>query len=437
MLYLASAVLIGVLLLMAISIILPSWQPVLVAVLLSYSFLVSLRFTVYSLGALIFFFKERRRDLIQPTSLTPSVSVILPAYNEAKVIGEVLNSFRFIEYPCLEIIVVDDGSQDETYQQALQTSQKLDLNIKVFRKENGGKAKALNYGIAKASSEFVLCMDADSILTRMSIHQGVRHFNHRPKLAAVAGVVRALNCRKNLLTRFQQMDYYIGHFQRKILSLFSKVSIVPGPVGMFRKSALKNVGWYESDNGTFAEDTELTFRLIAAGWEVICDDDMVAWTEVPEDYESLLRQRYRWSRGVYQALMKNLDNFTFSATLSNSIFVIYLVWEQVLIPILDFAFLFSFVCIFILGESLSYYTPMFLLVLGADVCLSLFSCLRDERSVFYWLPVAMASRLTYVNVLLVWKIFAFYDEWKSVGMSWDKLTRIGFSPSSPTEENVS
>ena len=426
MIYVAGFVLIAVLSIMVLSVTSQAWRPVLTALLLSYSFLVSLRFFIYTFGSVVFAvnrMNERRKPV--PDSFSPKVSVILPAFNEEKVIGEVLRGFQKVRYSEMEVLVVDDGSSDNTFETARAVGDSLNLDIRVFTKPNGGKAGALNFGISKSRGEFVLCMDADSLLEPDSITRGIRHFYDNDNLAAVAGVVRAENGDQNLLARFQQLDYYIGHFQRKFLSVLGMVSIVPGPIGLFRKSAIAAVGGYESENATFAEDTELTFRLIASGWQVICEDNMVAWTEVPVEYNNLVRQRYRWSRGVYQALVKNLDTFNNSGKSNNLAFLIFLIWEQILIPILDFAFLFSFVSVFLVGESLSYYTPMLAWVLIADISIAVLASLRD-RSIFYWLPVAVASRLTYVNVLLVWKMLAFYDEWKSVGMSWDKLSRNGF-----------
>lgn len=426
MLYLAGFVLIAVFFVMGLSDISKEWRPLLTALLLSYSFVVSLRFFVYTFGSVVFFLNQRRRPHREvPSDFQPQVSVILPAFNEALIIEDVLRNFQNVSYKNIEILVVDDGSSDATYDSAQLTAESLNMDIKVFTKPNGGKAAALNFALDRAQGEFVLCMDADSLLGPNSISGGVRHFYGNDDLAAVAGVVRAENGDQNLLTKFQQLDYYIGHFQRKFLSVLDKVSIVPGPIGLFRKSAILSVGGYESNETTYAEDTELTFRLIADGWKVVCDDEMVASTEVPVDYQSLVRQRYRWSRGVYQALIKNLDTFNNSSKSSNLIFLIYLIWEQILIPILDFAFLFSFVSIFLVGESISYYSPMLIWVFIADVTMAVLASLRD-KNIFYWLPVAIVSRFTYTNVLLVWKLLAFYDEWKSVGMSWDKLSRNGF-----------
>ncbi len=221
---------------------------------------------------------------------------------------------------------------------------------------------------------------------------------------------------------FQQLDYLIGHFQRKALTLFGMVSIVPGPIGMFRKRALLSVGGYENDQATFAEDTELTFRLIGAGWKVRSENEMVAYTEVPNSYHDLLKQRYRWSRGVYQALMKNFDSLALSLHGRHVFFLTFLVWEQVLIPVIDFAFLVLFLFYFVFGQGERVYSVMLLYILAIDLIMSFLSTLGERKSL-KWLVVSFLSRLTYVNLLLIWKIMAFYEEWSSVKMSWDKLKR--------------
>jgi cellulose synthase/poly-beta-1,6-N-acetylglucosamine synthase-like glycosyltransferase len=404
----------------------PSFEKTFFVIILSYSFMTSLRFFFYVFGAIINGLNNQKKS--RSNSLQnfqePKVSILMPAYNESKVIAFVLESFEKMNYTNFEVIVVDDGSSDETYEIAQKTSESLNIDIKVYRKENGGKAMALNYGIEKSSGEFLLCMDSDSVLSPDSIINGIKHFENNRKLASVAGIVMVAD-EKSLLCQFQQLDYLIGHFQRKALSFFGKVSIVPGPIGLFRKSAVLSVGGYEKDKGTFAEDTELTFRLIAAGWTIECDDGMAAFTEVPDNYNDLLRQRYRWSRGVYQALLKNLDNFIFSQHISNIFFLMFLMWEQVVIPIVDFALLFAFVNYFLMGSGSSSYSSLILYVLFIDIALAVISTLREKASL-KWTCVAILSRFTYVNVLLIWKLMAFYEEWKSVRMTWDKLSRNGF-----------
>lgn len=414
--------------LLALSIHNPGLEPFVFVVVLSYSFVSAIRFVVYSVGGALFSVQQKKLDSevkFNDFGCSESVSILMPAYNEAQVIGSVLRSFENLNYKNFEIIVIDDGSKDDTYQVASEAALHLNLDIKVFTKPNAGKAEALNFGIEKSTGDFILCMDSDSYLNPDAVRKGIRHFANDEKLAAVAGVVFAenTNC---LLAQFQQLDYLIGHFQRKILSLIGKVSIVPGPIGLFRKSAVASVGYYEKDKGTFAEDTELTFRLIAAGWKVKCEDGMLAYTEAPDNVSDLLRQRYRWSRGVYQALFKNFNRFIFSQSQSNLLFLMFLIWEQVLVPIVDFALLVAFLCHFIFNFDLSGYSVLIAYIVGLDLSLALLST-WNQKNPLRWFAVAVLSRFSYVNILLTWKLLAFFDEWKDVGMDWDKLTRKGFA----------
>ncbi len=403
----------------------PQLQPFFLVVILSYSFVSALRFLFYVAGGVASSLqKNKNKPNTELNTSNPKISIIMPAFNEEQVIAGVLRSCLRLNYSNFEIVVVDDGSSDKTFEVASIEAQSLPLDIKVFKKTNAGKAEALNFGISKCQGDFVLCMDADSILSPDTLDHGIYHFHKNPKLAAVAGVVCAENT-SSLLGQFQQLDYLIGHYQRKILSIFGKVSIVPGPIGLFRKRAILSVGGYEKDKGTFAEDTELTFRLIAAGWQVQCEDKMIAYTEAPDNVADLLRQRYRWSRGVYQALFKNINNFIYSQSPSNLVFLMYLLWEQVLVPIVDFALLTIFIIHFLFDYQVSGYSILLLYIMALDIVLALFAT-WNQNNHLKWIGVALMSRFSYVNILLVWKLCSFYEEWKDTTMEWDKLDRKGF-----------
>jgi poly-beta-1,6-N-acetyl-D-glucosamine synthase len=353
----------------------------------------------------------------------PFVSILLPAFNEEKMIASVLENFNHLNYSNFEVIVIDDGSKDNTYLKAQLMAAQLKFNVRVFKKENGGKASALNFGIEKAEGELILCMDADTTLSADTLKNSVYEFSKNKRLGALAGVVKIAEL-NSWLSYFQNLEYLIGHFQRKTLSHFGKVTIIPGPIGLFRKKAILSVGGYEKEDTTFAEDAELTLRMIAAGWDIKSRSDMISYTEGPKNLDQLMRQRYRWSRGLYQALFKNLNQLVFSYKDSNLFVLIFLLWEQLILPLFDFAILISVVAFFVFGYHYQALTSLYLVLVAMDIIISILAC-RNEKNLILWSFVSFVSRFTYINLLLVWKICSLYDEWKQLGMNWDKIERRG------------
>lgn len=404
-----------------------------VYIVMSYSCLSVLRLIFYMGGAAKYDFAQKSKvcNLIDDE---PLISILVPAYNESLVIGDVIRGYDSIDYDNYEIIIVDDGSSDNTFDVAREAVLKSNLNIRVYLKENGGKASALNYALNKSNGDFVLCMDADSKLSPGTLKAGISHFVTKPNLAAVAGIVKVEN-KTSFLTKMQYLDYLVGHFQRKAFSNLGLVSIVPGPIGLFRKEFMNNIGGYEKENTTFAEDTELTLRLLAKGHEIICDDDMIAYTEAPISYTDLFRQRYRWTRGIYQALLKNTYKLIMSTHTKIHVLYMFLMWEQVIIPVIDFFLLSLFVFHFIFSSNSFIYSLLFLYVAVIDIVITLMATKGEVGRlslVFY----SVIGRFTYANILSVWKIASFIDEWKLRDMSWDKLERNGFTDTAPVTQEV-
>jgi cellulose synthase/poly-beta-1,6-N-acetylglucosamine synthase-like glycosyltransferase len=173
------------------------------------------------------------------------------------------------------------------------------VTVRVLTQKNGGKASALNYGIREAKGTFVLCVDGDSQLAPQSLREGMRHFTD-PDVGAVAGNVKVVN-RRNLLTWLQALEYVEGlNLVRSAQAFFRTVNIIPGPLGIFRREAILAAGGYSG--ATFAEDCDLTLTLLGHGWKIKYEPRAVAFTEAPEDLFPLLKQRYRWTRGILQAL---------------------------------------------------------------------------------------------------------------------------------------
>jgi poly-beta-1,6 N-acetyl-D-glucosamine synthase len=232
----------------------------------------------------------------------PLVSVIVPAYNEEKAISGTVEALLGLSYSRKEIIVVDDGSTDGTLEVARSYAEN-DL-VKVVTKPNGGKWDALNVGIKAAKGEFIVCIDADTLLDQKAIQKLIKHFRD-PEVAAVAGNVKVGN-RKGILTKLQALEYVVGiNLHRRSEAHLKNVTVVPGPIGAFRTSVLKEIGLFEGD--TFAEDADITFRILKAGYKTVFEARAFGYTEAPESMTSLAKQRYRWYRGSFQVLSKHKD----------------------------------------------------------------------------------------------------------------------------------
>ena len=233
---------------------------------------------------------------------TPLVTVIVPAYNEEKAIGKTVDALLELSYVNKEIIVVDDGSTDGTFEVAKRHA-KSDYT-RVVKKPNGGKWDALNTGIRGAKGEFIVCIDADTLLDPNAIHHLIKHFSD-PNIGAVAGNVKVGN-RRGLLTKLQALEYVVGiNLHRRSEANLQNVTVVPGPIGAFRASVLKEIGLFEGD--TFAEDADVTLKILKAGYKTVYEARAIGYTEAPTSMTSLAKQRYRWYRGSLQVLTKHKD----------------------------------------------------------------------------------------------------------------------------------
>jgi cellulose synthase/poly-beta-1,6-N-acetylglucosamine synthase-like glycosyltransferase len=230
-----------------------------------------------------------------------SVAVIVPAFNEEKVICKTIASVLASARKDFKVLVVDDGSTDLTAHVARE-AYASDPRVKVFVKTNGGKSAAANFAVSQTDAEVVICIDADTILAVKAIPLLVRHFSD-PKVGAVAGTAIVGN-RVNLLTRFQAIEYVIGQYlDRRAFALFNATGIVPGAIGAWRREALLGVGGYAGD--TLAEDADATFAVTRAGWKVIYEPEAEARTEAPETLRAFLKQRHRWMFGMLQVVYKH------------------------------------------------------------------------------------------------------------------------------------
>jgi cellulose synthase/poly-beta-1,6-N-acetylglucosamine synthase-like glycosyltransferase len=239
----------------------------------------------------------------------PKVAVLIPAYNEEKVIERTVQSVLESDYPNLQVIVIDDGSKDRTLEVARRAfaQEEAEGRVLILTKPNAGKAEALNFGLEHLTDEEIFVgIDADTIIAPDAISRLVPHFLD-PNVGAIAGNAKVGN-RVNLWTRWQAVEYITSqNFERRALNTMGAVSVVPGAIGAWRVSAVREAGGYHVD--TVAEDADLTMALLRRGYRVEYEDQALAYTEAPTGANGLMRQRFRWSFGILQALYKHRGVF--------------------------------------------------------------------------------------------------------------------------------
>jgi cellulose synthase/poly-beta-1,6-N-acetylglucosamine synthase-like glycosyltransferase len=227
------------------------------------------------------------------------VSVIVPAYNEEANIAATVRSLFDSDYPAVEIIVVDDGSTDDTA--AIVASLNLP-GVRLVRQANAGKTAALNTGIARARGDLIVLVDGDTVFEPNAVGRLVQPFAD-PDVGAVSGNTKVAN-RRGLLGRWQHLEYVVGfNLDRRLYDLGECMPTVPGAIGAFRREVLYEIGGVP--HGTLAEDTDLTMATLRAGWLVRYEETAIAWTEAPATLRQLWRQRYRWCYGTMQAVWKH------------------------------------------------------------------------------------------------------------------------------------
>jgi biofilm PGA synthesis N-glycosyltransferase PgaC len=359
----------------------------------------------------------------------PFVSIIVPVYNEEKVVKNSIKSLLELNYSNYEIIIVNDGSNDKTKQVAeslvgFQKGLRGDVKISLIDKPNGGKSSALNAGIKHSKAEIVLCMDGDSQLSPDSIAIAVRHFTN-PEIGAVAGNVKVLNRRK-LFTDLQALEYIEGlNMARSAQSFVKLVNIIPGPIGLFRKKAVEESGYYSDE--TFAEDADLTLKILANGWKIYYEPNSISYTEAPEKLSQLLKQRYRWTRGILQSIRKH-KKLMFNPTINfGDTFILWTMFYEALIwPAMNIAAnLFFIIAAMFFGlTSLIFFWWAGLAFL--DLVTALY-CVAVEKEEFRLVSYSLIYRMFFILMIDVSKLMSTIEEFLGIRMTWGKLERVGSS----------
>ena len=252
--------------------------------------------------------KEKKIIPIDPINQSlPLVSIIVPAYNEEVNAVASLENLLKCNYPVFDIIFIDDGSTDATFE-IVSKAFANNPSIKLFTKPNGGKASALNFGIEHSQAAYLVCIDADTKLAVDAVSNLMNNFlndqGEKP-VGAVAGMVKVGN-EVNLITRWQSIEYITGqNFDRRGFAFVNAITVIPGAIGAFKRNVLIEAGGFTTD--TLAEDCDLTIRILKAGYRVANEPNAIAYTESPETVKQFMKQRFRWSFGVMQVFWKHRE----------------------------------------------------------------------------------------------------------------------------------
>ena len=374
-----------------------------------------LRVLFYSLCA----FRHRASERAIPSDLEyfPSISVLLAAYNEERVIASTIRHLLEADYPSpVEIIVVDDGSKDATAAVVEEIAAK-EPRVRLVLQSNGGKASALSRALAEASYPTLVMIDADTMVAPDGLRKVVQPLAD-PKVGAVSGYIRVGNT-KHWLGKFQDLEY-TGAFEidRRAQDLLGCIVVAPGALSAFRKEALDQAGPITND--TLAEDTDLTIQLHRLGWKIVFAPGAYADTEAPESIKALVSQRFRWAFGTLQCLWKHGEIIFAPGTGWLGWFALPSIWVfqifvVALTPILDLIVLWSLW----LGRGVAIW-PYFVASLLLDVTLAV-AALRLANRKFRTAWLAVPMRLLYRPLLgyVVWKCIL-----KAVGGSWVRWAKL-------------
>ncbi|MCX4764198.1 glycosyltransferase [Streptomyces sp. NBC_01275] len=365
--------------------------------------------------------RNKRRFSWGPTVTRP-VSVIVPAYNEKECIANTLESLAKSTHP-IEIIVVDDGSTDDTSQIARSAAESFGMtNVRVIRQENAGKPAALNNGVRSASYDIVVMMDGDTVFEPEAVHQLVQPFAD-PKVGAVAGNAKVGN-RDTIIGAWQHIEYVMGfNLDRRMYDLLRCMPTIPGAIGAFRRDAVLEVGGMSED--TLAEDTDITIAMHRAGWQVVYQEHAKAWTEAPGSLKQLWSQRYRWSYGTMQALWKHRKSLTDKGPSGRfgrvglPLVVLFQIVTPVFAPLIDVFTVYSMIFVDFQAALLAW-----LAVLGVQLGCAAYA-FRLDREKYRYLLMMPLQQLAYRQMMYLVLIHSCITALTGGRLRWQKLKRTG------------
>ena len=303
-----------------------------------------------------------------------NVSILVPAYNEEINIQNTIEGIIRQEYlGLIEIIVIDNGSVDSTLD--ILKSMKIS-NLVILEEKKKGKANALNTGLAHATHDYIVTIDADTYLMPNTIKQLVIRYSNAPKgTAAVAGSVYVKNSRESFMTRIQEWDYFISIATiKRMQSLFQATLVAQGALSLYQKRCILEVGGWRD---TVGEDIVLTWGFLALNYRIDFSENAISFTSAPTTYRVFFHQRSRWSRGMIEAFI------AYPKILIRPRLITFVVYWNFLFPALDMAFAFIFVP-GIIGALFGHFLiagPMTLAVLPIAIMMN-FTFFLGQRKMF-------------------------------------------------------
>jgi len=266
-----------------------------------------------TLGKTVLLFAHRAHELLTSKSgeesrihTGPLASVIVPAHNEEEAIEKTVQSLLEQDYPRKEVIVVDDGSTDRTFNLAQRFAE--DGLIRLIHREraSGKKARAVNHGVLFSNGDIIVTLDADTMVEPYSLSELMKPFRD-PAVGAVSGNIRVLNC-VNLLTKLQAYEYLVAmEMGRRFQAIAGSLMIIPGALGAVRRSLAASLGLYDVD--TVTEDFDITVKIHKSKTKVRFAVNAIGWTMVPTSWRAWTKQRTRWTAGQLQTLVKHHNLF--------------------------------------------------------------------------------------------------------------------------------
>ena len=364
--------------------------------------------------------KKEKGQILSSLKGTPLVSIIVPAYNEEINAVSSINNLLRCDYPNFNIIFINDGSTDNTLEVVKAAFRDNGL-VTILDKQNGGKASALNYGIASTNANYVVCIDADTKLKTDAVSKLMMHFNDAA-VGAVAGNVKVGN-EVNLMTRWQSIEYTTSqNIDRKAFGYFNSITVVPGAIGAFSKLAIDDAGGFTSD--TLAEDCDLTIRILRCGYTIANENKAIALTEAPETLKQFMSQRFRWTFGVLQTFWKNRDaifntNYPKLGFIALPDILLFKYLIPLFAPFADFLMLIG-----LITGSASEIGLYYAVFLGVDLLLAFFA-FGFEKEPYWKLIWLIPQRVIYRWLLLIVLFRTLRKAVKGELQHWGVLKRTG------------
>ncbi|MFL6374764.1 MAG: polysaccharide deacetylase family protein [Pyrinomonadaceae bacterium] len=386
--------------------------------------------------ALAQYARSRRREAERfGEGYEPLVSVVVPAFNEERVIVNTIRSLLASDYQNFEVVVVDDGSGDNTYKLVKETFAD-EPKVSVFTKDNGGKAEALNYGWRVAKGDIIIALDADTLFQTQTISALAHRFADKT-VGAIAGNAKVGN-RINVVTKWQALEYVTSqNFDRRAFASLNCITVVPGSVGAWRRSVLEEAGGFSSD--TLAEDQDLTIQIRKLGCHIGYEENAVGLTEAPDSLKNLAKQRFRWSYGTLQCMWKHkrallnprYGTLGFIAMPNVWIFQVFF---PLISPIMDLMFIWTIVSAFVTSlehqqeyahtptnvNQVIFYYALFLAVDWFGALVAFLMERSEDKRLLVWLLI---QRFGYRQVMYWVMVKSVYTAIHGAVVGWGKLER--------------